>query len=287
MKRKTRIAACLVLSAVFIVSAVNVVRDLSEYRKGAEVYAEAEAIADVAGLAALADEQRPEIEKPGVRLPAGSEPSGDTTETTVGPSQPDPYESLLQEANLPALQEINSDVKGWIVLPGTGISYPLLQGGDNEFYLNHNWKKDVYSVGAIFLDSAASDSFTDFNTVIYGHRMHDRSMFGKLKNYTKQTYLDAHPDLYIRTADGVFRYRIYAAYEAAIDTVAYKRNISGEEARAEFIRLGLESSAVDAGIVPQTSDRFLTLVTCTGNGYDSRWIVQAVLTKAPDGDPAE
>ena len=283
MKRSVRLAICLVLAVVFIVSAVNVVRDVQEYKKGAEAYAEAESLANVGGLAALADERQPEVRKPGGQRPSGSEPAGEEPGTAAEAAQPepDPYESLLREANLSALQEINSDVKGWIVLPGTGISYPVLQGGDNDYYLSHDWKKDLYSVGAIFLDCNSSDSFTDFNTLIYGHRMQDRSMFGRLKRYTKQSYLDAHPDLYIRTADGVFRYTIYAAYEADVNSLAYSGSIPGEEARGEFIRLGLESSVVDAGITPQPSDRFLTLVTCTGNGYDSRWIVQAVLTDAP------
>ncbi len=290
MKRSARIAACLVLTAVFIVSAVNVVRDIHEYRKGAEAYAEAEDIANVAELAALADERPPEITKPGsTQAPASPLPDGNAEQQTAETPrqaaetpQPDPYEALLREANLAALQEINADVKGWIVLPGTGISYPVLQGEDNSFYLTHDWKKDVYSVGAIFLDCNSSASFGDFNTLIYGHRMQDRSMFGRLKRYKKQDYLDAHPSLYIRTAEGVFRYRIYAAYEADVNSVAYSRSLSGEDARAEFIRLGLESSVVDAGFVPRTSDRFLTMVTCTGSGYESRWIVQAVLVEAPD-----
>ena len=106
-------------------------------------------------------------------------------------------------------------------------------------------------------------------------------MFGRLKRYTNQDYLDAHPDLYVRTAEGVFRYAIYAAYEAEVDSIAFRGSLPDESSREEFIRLGLESSVVDAGGVPGPSDRFITLITCTGNGYESRWIVQAVLTEAP------
>lgn len=292
-KNSARLVLMLALAAVFVVSAVNVARDLLEYRKGAEVYAEAEEIANVAGLAALADERPPETEKPVRPRPEPAAPEGaapergvseeDTPEESAPEPQqpaPDPYESLLREANLAALQEINSDVKGWIVLPGTGVSYPVLQGSDNDFYLSHDWKKDRYSVGSIFLDCDSSASFTDFNTLIYGHRMKDRSMFGRLKRYAKQDYLDAHPDLYVRTAEGVFRYAIYAAYEADVASLAFRGALADEEARAEFIRLGLESSVVTAGVTPRTTDRFLTLITCTGNGYESRWIVQAVLTEA-------
>ena len=285
MKRGVRLAAVLVLSVVFVVSAVNAARGILEYKKGAETYAEAEEVANVAGLEALADE-RPPLVKPGTQSAAQpAEEPADPAEEPAAPEapapepQPDPYESLLREANVAALQEINADVKGWIVLPGTGVSYPLLQGSDNEFYLNHDWKKDASSVGAVFLDCRTSADFTDFNTIAYGHRMRDRSMFGRLKRYAQQDYLDAHPDVYVRTADTVYRYAIYAAYEADVSSLTYCLSLPDEASREEFIRLGLESSAVSAGFTPQTSDRFLTLVTCTGNGYESRWVVQAVLAE--------
>ena len=47
--------------------------------------------------------------------------------------------------DLPALQQVNSDVIGWIAIPGTGISYPLGQGPDNDYYLTHLEKKQQRS----------------------------------------------------------------------------------------------------------------------------------------------
>ena len=49
--------------------------------------------------------------------------------------------SFLADINLEALQEVNQDVLGWIALPGTRLSYPIVQGEDNNEYLYHNWKK--------------------------------------------------------------------------------------------------------------------------------------------------
>ena len=43
--------------------------------------------------------------------------------------------------DLPALQQVNSDVIGWIAIPGTEISYPLVQGTDNDYYLTHTWNQ--------------------------------------------------------------------------------------------------------------------------------------------------
>ena len=38
---------------------------------------------------------------------------------------------------------------------------------------------------------------------------------------------------------------------------------------------------VETGVIPAILDRVLTLSTCTGKGYDTRWVVQARLT-APE-----
>ena len=48
--------------------------------------------------------------------------------------------------DLPALQQVNSDVIGWIAIPGTEISYPLVQGTDNDYYLTHTWNQNQVCV---------------------------------------------------------------------------------------------------------------------------------------------
>lgn len=58
------------------------------------------------------------------------------TEPEPAPSA-DPYAQALEQMDLPALQQVNSDVIGWIAIPGTEISYPLVQGTDNDYYLTH------------------------------------------------------------------------------------------------------------------------------------------------------
>lgn len=39
------------------------------------------------------------------------------------------------------LQEENKDIVGYLVIPDTNIHEPVLQGPDNEFYLNHDAHK--------------------------------------------------------------------------------------------------------------------------------------------------
>lgn len=39
--------------------------------------------------------------------------------------------------------KINQDAVGWINIGNARINYPVVQGKDNEYYLNHNIKNDV------------------------------------------------------------------------------------------------------------------------------------------------
>ena len=45
----------------------------------------------------------------------------------------------------------------------------------------------------------------------------------------------------------------------------------------EFIRSCLENSEIETGVIPEPGSQVLTLSTCTGQGYDTRWVVQGVL----------
>ncbi|MCC6094562.1 MAG: class B sortase [Eubacterium sp.] len=90
------------------------------------------------------------------------------------------------------LRKINPDVCAWITMDGTNIDNPIVQGEDNEEYLN----KDVYGkyslAGTIFLDTRCSRDFQDFDEVIYGHHMDQHAMFGDLDLYLKKAFFDKH-----------------------------------------------------------------------------------------------
>lgn len=263
-----------VLAIVLVVSAVMMIRQQMEYRRGEEIYQEAETLVELPDLSELP-------------APEAQEPEEETTAEEEKPVYVDPYADALRNMDFTALREVNDDVLGWILIPNTVVSYPLVQGDDNEYYLNHTWKKWTSVVGAIFMESANHSDLSNFNTVIYGHRMNNGSMFASLKYYKNLSYWKSHPYVYITNDAGSHQYEIFAAYEVSTAGETYRLQFADTQARQDFIDYCLGQSVIDTGVVPNTYDRILTLSTCTGNGHATRWVVQAVLRGEAPSDTAQ
>lgn len=275
--------ALIALLAVVLAGVVGyiVYRDIDR-AAGVQTYAEAEALAGVPDLAALVPAADP--------APAGSTPAGEGPAPSqeapepAGTQAPEPapvwdpalYFRALEDVDLEVLRSYNQEVLGWIAIPGV-LSYPLMRGEDNSFYLNHTWKGTSSAVGAVFMDYRCSADLGDFNTLIYSHRTRGNAMFGSLSQYAAQAFWDTHPDVFLVTDAGISRYRIYAAYEAELTAPAYYNQVSTQEGREEFIRSGTGQSGIVPDVTPGPEDSFITLSTCTASGSSTRWVVQAVL----------
>lgn len=227
----------------------------------------------------------PEPEKADRVRPALPEPVPDDEPEEPVEEEPLPEEAAaLIEINLDALRETNADVVGWIEIPGTELSYPLMQGTDNQYYLSHNWKGEANSAGSVFLESTSSRDLTDFHTLAYAHRMRNGTMFGTLKYYKGLDFWQEHPNVYLVMDDGIYRYAIFAAHEASVKGIVYRLDIEKQQLEEEFLQYCLDSSVIDTGITPEADDRILTLSTCTGNGHANRWVVHGVLEQKYSGN---
>ena len=67
----------------------------------------------------------------------------------------------------------NSQVVGWIYSPDTVISYPVLKGGDNDYYLHHTLNGTENASGSIFMDAVCEPDLSGDNTILYGHHMNN------------------------------------------------------------------------------------------------------------------
>lgn len=195
-------------------------------------------------------------------------------------AEPLPAEAAhLGDVDLAALQAVNEDVVGWLEIPGTELSYPLVQGPDNQYYLNHNWKKERSGGGAVFLEQTNSRDLTGFHLIAYAHRMNNDTMFGTLKYYHDGAFCQEHPSIYLAAADGVRRYDIFSAHKASVRGLVYRLDLEESGLEEDFIRSCLSNSEIETGVEPEAGAQVLTLSTCTGEGYESRWVVQGVLAR--------
>ena len=183
----------------------------------------------------------------------------------------------FSQVDLSDITKDNNDIKGWIIIPDTTISYPICQTTDNDYYLNHNYKKTSTRVGSIFLDYRVSSDFNDTNTIIYGHRMKDLSMFASLKYYVDQSFWEEHKTVLIYTLDGKINiYSVYSAFEGDPNGLSYNTIMDTLEDKNEFIDYTTSCSKYRTGITPTEDDRFITLSTCAGSGHEKRMIVHGV-----------
>lgn len=200
-----------------------------------------------------------------------------TAEPSQEPRFIDEYAKGLLDVELERLQTENEDVIGWIEIPDTPISYPLLQGEDNQYYLNHNWKKEYNAGGSIFMEAKNRPDFENFNTLLYGHRMSDSSMFNSLRHYIDAEYAAQHPRIYIVTKEVVRVYEVFAAMKVTVTDPVYWLITDQTKYMQKMIDFCIENSEIESKLIPSVDNRFLTLSTCTGlNVSDDRWVVVAV-----------
>ena len=120
-----------------------------------------------------------------------------------------------------ALLQRNGDVIGWIFIPAVSISYPVVQGDDNGYYLHRGIDREYLYAGCIFLDSMCDRTWLDYNSVVYGHNMRDGSMFAALKDLLAPETVRKCPYFWIFTPNGDFLFRIVSVHTAAPGSDTY------------------------------------------------------------------
>ena len=120
-------------------------------------------------LLALALHSRAEHAKPASKDPEGAIAAQEDEDRTVD-----------VPVDFAAWQERNPDVYAWIEYPGTNVDYPIVQREDDDaYYLRRDIDGREAVAGSLYTEHTYnSKTFDDPVTVIYGHNMANRSMFG-------------------------------------------------------------------------------------------------------------
>ncbi|GGA74429.1 class B sortase [Ornithinibacillus halotolerans] len=179
------------------------------------------------------------------------------------------------------LLEQNEEVVGWIKIPGTEIDYPVLQADNNTDYLNKGFNKEYSIAGSIFMDYRNTIDSMKQNTVIYGHRMKDGSMFDDLIKYKDEDFFEEHKTFEIKTLYDTYEAEIFAVYITTTEFNYIETNFASDDEFAKYLTEIREQSMYQTDVEVDEDDQVLTLSTCDYllDPNEGRMVVQAKLVK--------
>ena len=175
------------------------------------------------------------------------------------------------------LHKINPDIIAWIVVPGTKIDYPILRCKKWNEYLHKDYKGQPSKPGSIFIQPETKEDFSDFHTIIFGHNMRNKSMFGSLHSYEDESFWKKHRRIYIYQPGKAVRYRILSAYDCKDGSETYRIEYKDEKAKEEWISMIRKESYFSVKDGVKVSDHILTLSTCSNGGpRSSRYVIHGL-----------
>jgi len=178
--------------------------------------------------------------------------------------------------DIAAFRRINPDTVGFLSVPGTDIHYPVVQTYNNEFYLDHSFRRRPNQAGWIFMDYRNNPDFSDKNTIIYGHDRIDDTMFGTLINVFNDNWLnnqDYHIIKYI-TDEEELLWQVFSVYWIPVETYYLHVDFTDNEF-SNWLNTMTSRSRHNFNINLTTDDYILTLSTCKND--DNRIVVHAKL----------
>ena len=169
----------------------------------------------------------------------------------------------------------NNDIVAYLKIEDSNIGFPVVQTGDNAYYLTHDLHLQENAAGSAFMDCENQLYPLGYNTVIYAHNMRDGSMFHDLRNYSDQDYFDAHKTISLQTLNENTLWEIFSFYETDIEFLYNTTTFYSIDDFFTFANLLKEKSKYKTDVSFTEDSKILTLSTCTNRGSDTRFVVHA------------
>ena len=192
------------------------------------------------------------------------------------------YDPLPMHETFEDAYSANPHTIGWINIENTVIDYPVLRTTDNDFYLTHDAEGNDSKYGAIFMDFRNAVPSMQQHIIIYGHNMKNGTMFHDLVNYKQQDFFQQNRRIYLLWDGMDTEWEIFCAYIVEPDTIyPIQTSFEDENAFASAMNDSIKyaqtvtPSVVDGTVSIQPSDQVLSLITCTYEYDDSRYVVMA------------
>ena len=232
--------------------------------------------------------------EPEVETPVNDDP------IYIVPEEVEPVEVILPDGAQEIMDKY-TDVYAWLEIPGTSavlgtpadVSYPIAQHPtDRDYYLNRDLDGNTSKTGTLFTEAyvegiqANSTDLNDPVTIIYGHNMANRTMFGGLQTYLKQLKFGDDQVVYLYQEGRRLTYRIVGGAQYSLDHILYYHDFTNDAVFNDFFaQLWQEKDAstnVDKDNMPKAGDRVLILSVCKNGDDNHRYLVVCKLVEDTD-----
>ena len=223
--------------------------------------------------------------------------------------EPDP---IVEPDGMEATFAKYKDVYAWIDIPefktalgtSTDLSYPVAQHpSDRSFYLNRDLDGNNSKTGTLFTEAVVEGKtingkdLNDPVTVIYGHNMANRTMFGGLQTFLSKMDFSQQHLVYMYQKDRRVTYQIVGGVQYDLSHIIYYHDFSNDEVFNSFFdQLWKETDGttnLDRANKPVAGDKVLILSVCKNGDDNHRYLVvckmiedTAYPTTWPVADPA-
>lgn len=212
-----------------------------------------------------------------------AEQSSSASESTPSAAEPEQY---VCPVDFEALWAINTDIYAWLDIPGTEISYPILQSAEaDDYYLRRNMERKSDSNGVIYTEGSYNGTdFTDPLTILYGHNMDSGKMFGTLQSvYSSREGLEAHSEIIIYLPDRELHFTVFAAVPYDNRHILYNYDFTNKRTFRLFFQEILSVRAMQAvyaeDAAVSSDERTIILSTCLTGDRDKRFLVCGKLSQ--------
>lgn len=228
--------------------------------------------------------------------PADNTPDDPIDEGPVEPDysdrvEPDP---IVEPEGMSEIFEKYPDVYAWLEIPGTaealGIaadtSYPVAQHPTERlFYLDRDLDGNSSKAGTIFSEAIVNDKYinnrelSDPVTVLYGHNMANRTMFGGLQSFLKGMDFSQENLIYMYQPERRVTYQIVGGVQYDLSHIIYYHDFTDEQVFNDFFtQLWKETDSttnLDGANKPVAGDKVLILSVCKNGDDNHRYLIVA------------
>ncbi len=170
-------------------------------------------------------------------------------------------------------------------------------GYDDDYYLNRDLDGVTNKAGSLYIQAAYNKSdLSDPVTVIYGHNMANRSMFGGLQSYGETLKFDDSAVMYIYQPGRQVTYRFFACIPYDTSHLLYYHDFKDEKVFTAFFEALAKAAAdknytsdtnqnafysaagsvnVDKDNLPVWGDRVMILSVCKNGDSNHRYLLMA------------